>query len=213
MKKPTQLTRNLASSIAFAAALAFANPASGALTVTTSNENGGAPNGPFTPSWVVNTNNSLIVGLIPSSTFGNFNLESPQGGVRSVNTLSVNTDLTLLKTTITNTANGTTDRNYVTVGNGSGAGRVLVYTLPASANGYNLTNITVYGGWADSGRDALAHTILYSTVGDPNSFIVLTSVSVQSLRAWRHTDGESRSDCRLGNGGHCAKCGRDQIRL
>jgi hypothetical protein len=177
MNEPNQPIRKLAGGLALAAALAFASPAAGALTVTTSNENGGAPNGPFTPSWGVNTNDSLIAGVTPSFTFGNYNLENPQSGARSVNTLSVNTNLTILKTTITNSANGTTERNYVTVGNGSGAGRVLVYALPASANGYNLTNITIYGGWADGGRDALAHTILYSTVSDPTSFIVLTSVS------------------------------------
>src|SRR6185503_1426885 len=176
MSESTQPIRKLACSLLLAASLAFAGSAWGTLTVTTSNENGGAPNGPFTPSWVVNTNDSVIAGLTPSFTFGNFNLESPQSGVRSANTLSVNTNLTILKTTITNSANNTTERNYVTVGNGSGAGRVLVFTLPATANGYNLTNISVYGGWADSGRDALAHTVLYSKVSDPTSFIVLTSV-------------------------------------
>src|SRR5580765_1200559 len=118
MKESTKRIRKLASCLVLAAALAFAGPASGALTVTTANENGGAPNGPLTPSWVVNTNTSLIAGVTPSFTFGNFNLESPQSGVRSVNTLSVNTNLTLLKTTITNSANMTTERNYVTVGNG-----------------------------------------------------------------------------------------------
>jgi len=176
MNESTQPIRKLACGLLLAASLAFVGSAWGTLTVTTSNENGGAPNGPFTPSWVVNTNDSVIAGLTPSFTFGNFNLESPQSGVRSANTLSVNTNLTILKTTITNSANNTTERNYVTVGNGSGAGRVLVFTLPATANGYNLTNISVYGGWADSGRDALAHTVLYSKVSDPTSFIVLTSV-------------------------------------
>jgi len=176
MKRTNPSLGTIIKSLVCAGLAAFAGSAFAGLTVTTSNEVGVASTYPFTPSWTVNTNDSLIAGLTPSLSSGNFNLESPESGVRSVDTLSANTDLSLVKTTITNSANGTTERNYVTVGNGSGAGRVIVYTLPANANGYDLTNITVYGGWADRGRDALAHTILYSTVSDPGSFIVLANV-------------------------------------
>jgi hypothetical protein len=65
----------------------------------------------------------------------------------------------------------------VTGGNGNGAGSTLVYTLPASAHGYNLTNITVYSGWQDNGRDAQAYTVFYSTVADPQAFTALASVN------------------------------------
>ena len=176
MNKPTQHLRNIAASGVAMVLLMFAGSASADLTVATTHEEGSANVYPFTPSWIVNTNNSLIAGLVPSSTVGNFDLENPVSGARSVNALTTNINLAIVKTTITNTANGTTDNNYVTCGNGGGAGQVIVYTLPSAANGYDLTNITIYGGWADNGRDALAHTILYSTVADPNSFIVLTNV-------------------------------------
>jgi hypothetical protein len=76
---------------------------------------------------------------------------------------------------VAGTSGTTTDTNYVTCG--GSAGTFLIYTLPASANGYNLTNITVFGGWADNGRDALRYTVLYSTVANPGNFIFLTTVN------------------------------------
>jgi hypothetical protein len=68
-----------------------------------------------------------------------------------------------------------TSSNYVTCG--SGAGSNLVYTLTGSAQGFDLTNLTVYGGWADGARDAQAYTVYYSTVAAPADFIPLGSVS------------------------------------
>jgi hypothetical protein len=53
----------------------------------------------------------------------------------------------------------------------------LIYSLTNNAPGYDLTNITVYGGWADSGRDEQAYGIYYSTVTAPANFILLGSVS------------------------------------
>src|SRR5690606_34728592 len=64
----------------------------------------------------------------------------------------------------------------VTCGNGAGAGSELIYTLPASAYGYDVTNITVIGGWQDNGRDAQAYTVFYSTAEDPEFFHWLASV-------------------------------------
>jgi hypothetical protein len=49
--------------------------------------------------------------------------------------------------------------------------------LPAATNGYDLTNITVYGGWADYGRDQQAYTVYYSTVAAPTNFILLGAVN------------------------------------
>ena len=73
---------------------------------------------------------------------------------------------------------GTTcSTNYVTCGDEYGAGSTIVYTLPASSLGYNLTNITVYSGWQDNGRDAQAYTVSYSTVANPSQFTVLTAVN------------------------------------
>jgi alpha-L-rhamnosidase len=61
---------------------------------------------------------------------------------------------------------------------GSGGGTSVTYTLPAAAtNGYDLTNIVVYGGWNDNGRDQQGYTIYYSTRQSPANFIPLTTVN------------------------------------
>ena len=62
-------------------------------------------------------------------------------------------------------------------GNDGTAGSLLVYTLPASTYGYNLINITVFGGWQDNGRDAQDYTVYYSTVTNTSYFKFLASVS------------------------------------
>jgi hypothetical protein len=49
----------------------------------------------------------------------------------------------------------------VTCGNGGGAGSSVIYSLTSTTNGYNLTNIVVYGGWADGGRDQQAYTVYH----------------------------------------------------
>ncbi|HEU5124287.1 MAG TPA: immunoglobulin domain-containing protein [Verrucomicrobiae bacterium] len=170
MKNLLKSTWKSYASLAALAVAGFAGPASAALTVTLENQSGTANTWPFTPAWTVNTNNSLIAGLAPSQALGDFSKELAG---RSVNSLTLNTNLTI---GIVQPSTSTTT-NYVTCGNGSGAGSLVVYTLPASSFGYDLTNITVYGGWANSGRDAQAYTVLYSTVGSPNDFKYLTSVS------------------------------------
>ena len=72
--------------------------------------------------------------------------------------------------------------NYVTCGSDNGGGGAvsnIVFTLPASAGGYNITNIQVYGGWDDNGRDAQRYTISYSTVSAPATFVQLDDVYYQ----------------------------------
>jgi hypothetical protein len=103
---------------------------------------------------------------------GNFSEVAPG---RNVNSLTISNNLGL--TLINGTSGTTCSTNYVTCGNGSSAGSNIVYTLPAATNGYNLTNITVYGGWADNGRDQQAYTVYYSTVAAPANFILLGSVN------------------------------------
>jgi len=71
----------------------------------------------------------------------------------------------------------TASPNYVTAGYEGGAGSSVVYALTGSTNGYNVTNVTVYGGWADNGRDQQAYTVYYSTVENPSIFLPLTSVN------------------------------------
>jgi alpha-L-rhamnosidase len=149
----------------------YSPPVVPSVIVTTTNQTGSGT-GTFTPSWTVMTNGSLIAGKTPSSMSGNFSEELPG---RNVNSLTTSNYLGL--TQVAGTSGYTTSTNYVTCGNGNGAGSLLTYSLGNSANGYDLTNITVYGGWADNGRDQQAYTVYYSTVTAPASFVQLTSVS------------------------------------
>lgn len=142
-----------------------------ALVVTTANQIG-TGSGTFFPNWTVQTNGSLIAGRSPSTATGNFSEEISGRDVLSL-TRSNNLGLTLI-----NGPSGiTSSTNYVTCGNGYGAGATLSYQLPGSTRGYDLTNITVYGGWADSGRDQQAYTVYYATADAPATFKLLGSVS------------------------------------
>ena len=127
----------------------------------------------LTPTWTV-APGSVIYEQIPSSTGGNFDLE-PYWGNRNVNSLTMGDGLTVCPG---GSPYLTTPTNYVTCGNGSGAGSLVIYTLTnTSPAGYDLTNITVYGGWKDGGRDQQAYTVYYSTVAAPETFISLGSVN------------------------------------
>ena len=173
MKKTRNLKWRIYSSLAVTALLSLAGAASAQVTVSTANQTGSANTWPFTPTgpqWVVDQADSLINGLVPTSAPGNWSLEIAG---RNVNSLTTNTNLTIgiLEPSTT------TSVNYVTYGNGSGAGSQLIYTLPANANGYNITNITVFGGWANSGRDQQAYAVFYSTVANPTQFNYLAYVN------------------------------------
>src|SRR6185503_21119556 len=50
------------------------------------------------------------------------------------------------------------------------------YTLPASVTGYDVTNIVVYGGWSDAGRDQQRYIVYYSTVASPTTFNQIADV-------------------------------------
>ena len=139
--------------------------------ITTTNQTGSG-SGTYYPSWTIVTNGSLIAGRPPSSMSGNFSEELPG---RNVNSLTTSNSLGL--TQVAGVNGYTTSTNYVTGGNGNGAGSLLIYSLTNSTTGYDLTNITVYGGWADNGRDQQAYTVYYSTVMAPANFISLSSVS------------------------------------
>jgi hypothetical protein len=141
------------------------------INIATTNQTG-TGTGTFYPSWTFVTTGSLIAGQLPSSMSGNFSEEAPG---RSVGALTTSHSLGI--TLITNAGEVSSSTNYVTCGNGSGAGASLVYTLTGSTNGYMLTNITVYGGWANNGRDQQAYTVYYSTVAAPTNFIMLAVVN------------------------------------
>jgi hypothetical protein len=123
----------------------------------------------FTPSWKLMADGSLIGGLAPSSAAGNFSLN---GNGKSTAALT-----TIRSLSISPTTGGENSFNYLSGGNGGGAGSSVVYTLPAGGNGHTLTKIMVHGGWSDAGRDQQAYTVSYSKVATPNTFVTLGSVN------------------------------------
>src|SRR5204863_2148669 len=66
---------------------------------------------------------------------------------------------------------------------GTSGGTAVTYSLPPAQNGYDLTNVVVYGGWGDAGRDQQAYTIYYSTVSSPAAFVALKSVNYNPANA------------------------------
>ena len=126
----------------------------------------------FFPTWSVEPG-SLIGGKSPSSVGGG-NFSDPNNNGAGV--VSVLTDGS--PGWFTYWPNVGNNRSEVTCGTvAGGAGQSVTYTLAGSGTGYNLTNITVYGGWGDAGRDQQAFTIYYSTVAAPASFIQLCAVN------------------------------------
>jgi hypothetical protein len=124
----------------------------------------------LSPTWTI-APGSIIYWQFPSSSTGNFNQETGWGN-RNVNTLTTGGGLAVCP----GGSPTTTSVNYVACG--EGAGQTIIYTLTnTSAGGYNLTNITVYGGWKDNGRDQQQYTVDYSTVSAPTTFISLASVN------------------------------------
>lgn len=123
----------------------------------------------FLPSWKLIADNSLIGGMAPSTSAGNFSLNSNGKAI---------TALTTPRTLAINpTGGGDNSINYLSCGNGNGAGSSAVYTLPASVTGHTLTKIMVYGGWSDAGRDQQAYTVSYSKVATPTTFVSLGAVN------------------------------------
>jgi alpha-L-rhamnosidase len=138
-------------------------PGNGVLLATANQTGYGT--GTFTPTWAV-AGGSLIAGMLPSSEgSGNFSLES-SGGV------AVLTD-----GMFGIVSNGSSGGHPAFATCGGGGGTSLTYMLPASSpSGYDITNIVVYGGWNDNGRDQQGYTVYFSTVTEPNNFIALTTV-------------------------------------
>lgn len=145
---------------------AFPGTAVGAVPVILTTNQTGSGNGLFAPTWPV-ASGSLIAGMVPSSTgSGNFNQENA-GGV------AVLTD-----GAFGSISNGLTGNHPSFATCGPSGGTSVTYTLPTIAtNGYDITNIVVFGGWNDSGRDQQGYTVSYSTVANPATFSPLTTVN------------------------------------
>ena len=154
----------IAASLICLALLIFASSAAGGLVIIGTTTNQASP---FTPNWPVATN-SLIAGMLPSSVgAGSFTQNYNSGAGGGVSKL---TDGVL----------GLASNNagpYATCGYDNGAGAYVIYTLPATANGYNITNITTYSGWQDSGLSGQQYAVSYSTIDNPTSFVFLTFVN------------------------------------
>ncbi len=189
MKKPQQPKWRSAASLALGALLAAASSASAQLIITTENQNSDVT---FTPTWTVPTTDNLIYNLAPTEQDGNFTLEGA-GGITHLNDGIIGPV----------SSQGSWINIYATGGDGSGAGASVTYTLPDTANGYNLTNITVYSGWANNGRDGQDYNVSYSTKANPTSFVTLTWVSVQPFRRQQQALNLPLGFDRLGGWGNC----------
>jgi|GEM_PF-866175 len=123
----------------------------------------GTNSGKFSPTWTFATG-SLIAGQVPSSIGAGSTTNGGCGGE------------VVLTDGLFGFENppGNATPSAASLGSGLGA-KNIVYTF---ANATTISNITVYGGWSDAGRDQQAYTILYSTSDDPTNFIALTSVNV-----------------------------------
>jgi hypothetical protein len=161
MTKPHYLKWKIAASLVCLALLTLVSSASAVLVVTGTFQNPGTSSFDPTATWTVATD-SLIAGMSPTTQAGTFTANSTTPGVSA----------------LTDGVIGPVSGSLNIYANaGPSAGTQAIYTLPVHANGYNLTNITVYSGWANGGRSAQGYTVLYSTVANPANFIFLTNVT------------------------------------
>jgi hypothetical protein len=159
MKKKHRFKCKIAASLVSLALLTFASSAIATVTVTVDNQNGPAS---FTPTWTP-ASDSLIAGLTPSLNQGSFAHETCSGDLAPLTTI-----------------HSLTVPSGYSAACGDQQGNLLVYTLPASANGYNITNITTYSGWGDGGRDGQGYTVYYSTAAAPGIWLPLAGASIRN---------------------------------
>ncbi len=140
----------------------------------------------FTPTWDTNgLSSSLIYNVPPSSsgegdfTGGSFTPGGPTGG--SLPAVLTDGTFGTIDFNETGTHSWVTCMGFGSV-DGLGnlrSGQYVIYTLPASANGYNITNIMIAGGWNDGGRDQQAYTVNYATSANPTYFTPLLMVNYE----------------------------------
>ena len=113
---------------------------------------GGAPGDPFTPSFPSGgvLNNDLLNGLLPVFSTGDFTREDSTG-------LSALTDGTF----DTQWGDGTPASSH-TAWATAGAGDSVLYNLAGPSA---LSEVVIYGGWNDGGRDQQSYEVFISTNG------------------------------------------------
>jgi hypothetical protein len=128
-----------------------------------------ADEAPFGPTWETNSLSASLIYLQdpPSGGYGTGDF---MGGGDAAGGLPVLTDGSY----------GDIDFSGAThpafAAGGPNAGQYVVYTLGNNANGYDVTNIQIAGGWNDNGRNSQFYTVSYSTVADPTNFIPIEAV-------------------------------------
>lgn len=155
-----------------AGALISAPATFAAPVIATDNQVGMGGGSNFSPSYVVSTTD-LINGATPTSSSGaaGFALETAGG-------------LPVLTDGAYGTINdGVTGAHPAFATGGNTGGTFVTYSLGANGAGYNISNIVVFGGWNDNGRDEQKYTVSYSTAAAPATFIPITSVDFNPVIA------------------------------
>ncbi len=99
--------------------------------------------------------------------------------------LASTTDSISVNTTENNAIGGNAallnDGSFSALGAGGGIcinGGSITYELTtAGPTGYDISEVNVYTGWNDDGRDGQNYTVSYSTVSDPGTFIDIATVT------------------------------------
>ena len=119
------------------------------------------------------TNNLLINSVLTVSNAGQFVTGDPTMGTNDISVLTNGT------CGVAN-PNGDCPKQAVCVVTPSGlATGLLTFAFNTSAYpaGYSVNSIVTYAGWQDNGRSAQNYTVAYSTVGAPNVFNNIATVS------------------------------------
>lgn len=126
----------------------------------------GAVHDPFQPVFLGGSvdPNDVLTGMLPSATTGSFALESSSGPVA----LTDGSDATVYNEPGPG-GDAIDHAAYATVGGASG-GTSLTYSLGGL---FDISEIVMYGGWPDGGRDAQKYDIF--TSNDGSSFSLLGS--------------------------------------
>lgn len=135
------------------------------------------PDGFYPFNWTVNTANDLIYGFPDDSgtgTPGTVDSNAGSGSFAGQSGDNANSDPAILSDGILGDTLGA-NPTLCACGSAPGGASVTynLITNSASPYGFDLTNITVYGGWTNPGRNEQDYQVLYSTVEDPTSFVPL----------------------------------------